>query len=203
MAPVTVMAKIFIQQLWKENLDLDASIPHHLQKQWNDFSRGLLDLSSIQIPRHVFNGNLYKIFSLHVFSDASTRAYGAAVYFRTILPDNTVTIRLLCDKSKVTPIDERTIPKLELCAAVLGTKLLNKVKIVYFWYDSEIVLWWIHGSEIKLKTFTRNRIVEILKHTIPIQWRHVKTAENPAYFIFRGMHPRYIYGSDCQWNMEF
>ena len=128
MAPVTVMAKIFIQQLWKENLDLDASFSHHLQKQWNDFSRGLLDLSSIQIPRHVFNGNLYKIFSLHVFSDASTREYGAAVYFRDILPDNTVTIRLFCAKSKVTPIDESTIPELELCAAVLGTKLLNKVK---------------------------------------------------------------------------
>ena len=39
MAAVTVTAKIIIQQLWKVNLDWDASIPHHLLEQWNDFSR--------------------------------------------------------------------------------------------------------------------------------------------------------------------
>ena len=58
--------------------------------------------------------------------------------------------------------------------------------------------------------------MEILKHITPNQWRHVKTAENPADFISRGLHPldikdchlwvygpRYLYGSDRQWNMEF
>ena len=135
----------------------------------------LAELSSILIPRHVFNGNLYKSFSLHVFSDASTRAYGAPVYVRAILPDNTVTVRLLCVKSKVTPINEKNMPELKLCAAVLGTQLLIKLKKEilianhddYFWCNSEIG--WIHGSKNKLKTLARNRIVEILKQTIPNQ----------------------------------
>ena len=60
---------------------------------------------------------------------------------------------------QVPPLDARTIPELELCAALLSSKLIFKIKKeipienhdIHFWCDFEIVLWWIHGPEIILQ----------------------------------------------------
>ncbi|XP_026330484.1 uncharacterized protein LOC113237982 [Hyposmocoma kahamanoa] len=66
---------------------------------------------------------------LHSFSDASQNAYGACVYLRSEDSEGNVTINLLCSKSKVAPIKATTIPRLELCAALLAAKLEVLVQI--------------------------------------------------------------------------
>ncbi|XP_048478218.1 uncharacterized protein LOC119693424 isoform X3 [Plutella xylostella] len=60
-------------------------------------------------------------------SDASERAYGSCVYIRTIRNDGTAHVCLLTSKNKVAPIKPTTIPRLELCGALLGTRLCKKV----------------------------------------------------------------------------
>ncbi|KAB0804506.1 hypothetical protein PPYR_01476 [Photinus pyralis] len=88
---------------------------------------------------------------LHGFSDASVRAYGACIYIREILVDNSVRCQLLCAKSRVAPLKTLTLPKLELCAALLLTDLVDKVlnssrkefaRVIYY-CDSTITLSWI------------------------------------------------------------
>lgn len=103
--------------------------------------------------------------------------------------------QLLCSKCKVAPIKTITIPRLELCAIELGSKLLAKIKSismlanapVFVWTDSEIALYWIRKSSGELKTFVANRVSRILKSIVAEQSRHVRSEENPADLLSRGI----------------
>ena len=64
---------------------------------------------------------------LHLFADASELAYGAACYIKLKYADGTVKVTFLLGKSRLAPIKFVTIPKLELCAAVLAAKMCESV----------------------------------------------------------------------------
>lgn len=67
------------------------------------------------------------VFELHGFSDASNVAYATVVYARTIDEKGRVYVHLITSKTRVAPIQQVSIPRLELCGAVLLAKLLNEV----------------------------------------------------------------------------
>ncbi|XP_073941100.1 uncharacterized protein [Choristoneura fumiferana] len=129
---------------------------------------------------------------MHVFSDASQAAYGACVYMKSVTQNHHVTVRLLCAKSKVSPLKPTTMPRLELCAALLAARLgravLDSLRYkpdrVVHWSDSTIVLAWLKNNTAQLKSFVANRVNEIIENTKPSSWRYVPTAENPADLVF-------------------
>jgi hypothetical protein len=61
---------------------------------------------------------------VYVFGDASERAYGAAIYLRSVV-DNAATVRLICSKARLALIKRLTLPRLELLAALVATRLLR------------------------------------------------------------------------------
>ena len=71
-------------------------------------------------PRHI----LYEHTELHVFTDTSSKAYGAAVY---TVNDTRTQSNLLMSTARVAPCREGrlTIPKLELTASLIGARLIN------------------------------------------------------------------------------
>ncbi|GFT20251.1 uncharacterized protein TNCV_4060461 [Trichonephila clavipes] len=84
-----------------------------------------------------------------------------------------------------------TIPRLELCAAVLLVKLVKRVVAalqletteLYLWSDSMIVLTWLRREPMDLKTF-------VIQELYPNQlWRHVPSDQNPADLVSRGVDP--------------
>ena len=85
---------------------------------------------------------------LHGFADASVTAYAAAIYIKVTFISGEITSMLLIGKSKVASIKSLSIPRLELLAAVLMTKLLEFVRTTlqlsaipcYCWTDSTVVL---------------------------------------------------------------
>nr|XP_049693770.1 uncharacterized protein LOC126054057 isoform X5 [Helicoverpa armigera] len=77
------------------------------------------------IPRWI-TCELSSSVQLHVFTDASERAYGACLYVRSVSLSGEVHVHLLTAKSKVAPVKSTTIPRLELCAALLGSRLYMK-----------------------------------------------------------------------------
>lgn len=85
---------------------------------------------------------------LHGYRDASRRGYGACLFARSINSQGTIAVRLVCGKSRVTPLNGVAIPLLELCAAPVLKKSYLKIKPhfdvpvsqVTFWSDCTIVL---------------------------------------------------------------
>ena len=130
-----------------------------------------------------------------MFSDASQLAYGAVAYIRTS-SNNKVSCSFLISKAKVAPIKQLSIPKMELQAAVLGTRLSRFVntnqnilfKETVFWCDSTAVLAWIKSTD-KLKVHVANRVREIQNNSSSDSWHHIGDKNNPADHVSRGIDP--------------
>ncbi|XP_073956544.1 uncharacterized protein [Choristoneura fumiferana] len=206
LSPVVIIPKIMLQRLWQQKLDWDQPVPEGIKADWIKFCDNLKYLTNLQIPRLVL-GDSPKTIELHSFSDASQIAYGACIYMRTISHNDEVKVKLLCSKSKVAPLKPTTIPRLELCAALLAAKLTKSVqeslryqpdKIVH-WCDSSVVLAWIKGDVTRLKIFVANRISEITELTSPLAWRYVPTDMNPADLISKGVDAKQLLSRPLWW----
>jgi hypothetical protein len=64
---------------------------------------------------------------LHRFGDASEHGYAGVVYLRTVQADGIISVTIVCPKAKVAPTKLISLPRLELCAALLLARLLYKV----------------------------------------------------------------------------
>nr|XP_034828792.1 uncharacterized protein LOC117986080 [Maniola hyperantus] len=207
-SPVVITAKIFIQKLWKLKLEWDDEITDGLLAEWIKFREDLVNLKDILIPRWLNSERGCKT-ELHAFSDASQVAYAAAVYIRVKNEEIDTKVSLVTAKTKVAPIDkESSIPRLELCGAVLAAKLLHEVSQVmnipkenlHAWTDSTVVLAWLKGPPCRWATFVSNRVSEILTMTEYNQWRYVSTNANPADCASRGLKPDELKNHTLWWN---
>lgn len=82
-APNTVMAKMLIQKLWLERGTWDETVSNTLEEEWKQIRADLVNIIEIKIERWLGTMTISndKI-QIHGFSDASMRAYAAAVYIR-------------------------------------------------------------------------------------------------------------------------
>lgn len=201
--PCIITAKVLLQKLWSENVTWDQPLPHHILTSWLEFSSQLDKLNDLIISRKVTCDNPTHL-SLHGFADASETSYGACVYVVTENLKGERASNLLCAKSKVAPLKSLTMPRLELCAALVLSqlifKVLNSINIkidkVYCWSDSTIVLAWLRTPPNVLKPFVANRVSEIQKTTNSFEWKHVPTLDNPADIISRGLEPKQLIKSE-------
>ena len=187
LSPVSIRAKILIQNLWKGKYDWDEPLPENAQQEWIQLAKDIEDATGTTFPRYYSVKNSR---SLHVFVDASMKAYGAVAY----LQDDRNTA-LVMAKTRVAPVKELTLPQLELMAAVIGARLVHHLrdtleyKDITLWSDSQIVLQWLKTSKL-LKRFISNRIGEIKQLTINCNWKYCPTNCNPADLLTRGMNAK-------------
>lgn len=192
-SPIVIIAKLLIQKLWQAKVGWENDVPEDIKVSWLKFRNNLPLLDTLKLSRKVICSK-YTSIELHGFGDASQRAYGCCLYVRCKNENDEYTSTLLCSKSRVAPIKQVTLPRLELCAALLLARLAHKViehmdikfDKLYFWSDSQITLSWIQGSPSKWKTFVANRVSEIQQLTDVNNWYHVKSQDNPADLISRG-----------------
>uniref|UniRef100_A0A8D8MGU8 CCHC-type domain-containing protein n=1 Tax=Cacopsylla melanoneura TaxID=428564 RepID=A0A8D8MGU8_9HEMI len=197
-SPAVIYAKLLVKELWELQLSWDERPPDHVVTRWFTFLEELPKLNSLSVPRHIAVSNDVKL-TIIGFADSSEKAMGAVVYSRVEYPDDSVRCTLLCSKSKVAPKKYVSIPRLELSAAVLLSKLVScvvktyeprfPVSNVFCFTDSTVALAWIHSNPCKYKTFVANRIQQIHDHISPQTFYHVPGADNPADCITRGLLP--------------
>ncbi|XP_071056102.1 uncharacterized protein [Onthophagus taurus] len=206
LCPVTINAKIILQEIWQAGLNWDEVLPNHIHTSWVKFRQQLPYLNSIRVPRHI-SLQYSRSLELHGFSDASTKAYGACIYLRSCGVDGDVISRLICAKSRVAPLKQITVPRLELMGALLLADLMSKVKNALivdilktiYWTDSSVVLGWLSIEPSQLQIFVGNRVTKILERTNSNEWRYVSTKDNPADPISRGVNVRELSNLEKYW----
>lgn len=201
LAPYIIKAKIILQESWIEGLQWDEPFPQTLDTKIRAWVAELPTVSEFEVPR-CYKKEMPIETSLHTFSDASGQAYGAVSYVRNRYSDDSITVRIVMAKARVTPLKAVSIPRLELMAAVLGLRLAIRIKellgiaCLIWWTDSMDVLHWIRGQSRKYKPFVAHRVATIQSHSSPTQWRHVPGKLNPADLASRGTQMENLIGDN-------
>jgi hypothetical protein len=194
-SPALLPAKRIIQKLWLLNVGWDEEVNTEIKEEWLHIRKGLDEIKNIKLDRwlNTTPASMNDV-AIHGYCDASNSAYGAVAYLRVRIQDGEYKTFLLAAKTRVGPVKPMTVPKLELCGAVLLSRLLKQISEatriptnqMFAWTDSTIVLAWLRGDPTRWQTFVRNRVVAI-QDIIPNRWYHVRTSENPADIASRGM----------------
>ena len=196
LSPFIIRLKIMFRTLCLGKLDWDDVLPDNLLGEWKSIIAELGTLSNLHVDRCYFYTEPSHVnFQLHGFCDASLQAYAAVVYLRTVYADGSVTVRIIASKTRVSPVKSQTIPRLELLAAVILTRLAIVVREsllmlgdmeLHFWTDSNVVLSWI-SSNRSYKQYVTSRIKEIHQNTNREDWHHCPGVLNPADMPSRGL----------------
>ncbi|XP_062710405.1 uncharacterized protein LOC134288715 [Aedes albopictus] len=185
-----IHGKMLVQDVWRTNTAWDEKIPDEIFPTWQRWVQSLRELTQFRIDRCYFPGYTPKALEtleLHVFVDASVSAYAAVAYFR-IVDRATVRCSLVSSKTKVAPIKQLSVPRLELQAAVLGTRLTKSIISSHtlsinrkvFWSDSNTVLAWLRSDQRRFHQFVAFKIGEIQEETDVSEWRKVPSGWNVA-----------------------
>jgi hypothetical protein len=126
-------------------------LPHDIGARWHAWTNSLPLLTEIDIPRWVETSNGHNT-QIHVFCDASERAYGAVLY----VPSSTregIIVRLVCNKNRLAPVKKITLPPLEILAEIVGARLLEycretglDIRDATLWTNATLALSWIRSN---------------------------------------------------------
>ena len=210
LSPITLELKHLMQRVWQCQITWDEQLPTELTAAYMDWRTKLEALKGIRIQRFCLSMEQRDKVTLHAFCDASEKGYAACVYVVAEDSMGSKTSKLLTAKAQVAPLKVQSIPRLELCGALLGQRLLSSVlgallmmKLVvlerFAWTDSTIVLSWLKQEPSKWTTFVANRVSEIQQDR-ELQWNHVPTHENPADVGSRGLKPSLLESNELWWQ---
>lgn len=185
--PLTLPAKLSLQEQCRQNFGWDVTISHTLSEQWIKWICGLSLLADFEVPRCLkpkdFSKSVHS--QIYHFSNASELGYGTVSCLRMTNTEGKVHVAFLMGKARVAPLKRQTIPRLELAAAALSIKVDRMLKAELpsptntsvFWSDSTFVLKSILNDHMRFHTYVANRLREATQVS---QWRYIDTRRNPA-----------------------
>ena len=217
-APFTLPAKKILQDLCREGVGWDDTIPDQYQVRWAKWLCELPLLEQFKANRCVKPAEFGTVVSqqIHLFSDASSVGYGSVAYLRLRDDSDRIYCTFLMGKARLTPIKSVTMPRLELTAATVSIRVGELLKrevdgnpeFVYL-TDSTTVLRYIANEQQCFHVFVANRVQLIRDHSSPSQWKYVDTRENPADDASRGLNglalvagQRWLQGPGFLWKPE-
>ncbi|GBM79729.1 hypothetical protein AVEN_27373-1 [Araneus ventricosus] len=161
--PATLMPKLLLQECWKLKLSWDTDLPSWMAKKFVKWKEQLKFLNDISIPRCLDKNEGDRNITLHVFCDASEKAYAACIFLRSEGDDST-DCQLIQARARVAPLKSISVSRLELLACNIGARLCQSVKeslgmeevATRYWSDSSNALYWIKKNE-NWATFVFNR----------------------------------------------
>ena len=205
-SPVILRGKIFLQHLWNQNCSWDETLSSQDVIQWLDIQEDIHKLKSSTFQRYIgFMQQENCTYHLLAFCDASKSAYATSVYLYQEC-GKLRKVDLLFSKTRLAPNKDISIPRLELLAAVIGTRCIRFVQkelkldicSKHIWLDSQCVLCWI-DSQKSLSKFVENRVKEI-KEEKDINFHYIPTKQNPADIASRGTSTSELQKNRLWWN---
>ena len=189
-SPIILEGKVLYREVCDSRLAWDKALSGIALDKWNAWKKILPD--KVEIP-HSLAQHQERIvgIDLHGFGDASNKGVASAVFAVVRIAQGTQQ-SLVTAKSRLAK-QGLTIPRQELVCAHMTANLISKVKKaltgfpvegVYDWLDSSVALHWIKGNG-DYRQFVANRVKKIQQHSF-IQWRYVRSDQNPANLGSRG-----------------
>lgn len=188
--PVVIQGRLILRELSLQTTEWDSVLPEDMKGRWVEWQQSLQCLSEVHVPRPYTKMSLSqaKCVELCIFSDASMKAICAVSYLKVMARDDTTEVGFVLGKARLAPQPELTIPRLELCAAVMAVEMseviceeidhpINKIS---FYTDSKVVLGYIYNQSRRFYVYVNNRVRRIRESTTPEQWHFVTTDQNPA-----------------------
>ncbi|XP_042206555.1 uncharacterized protein LOC121855585 [Homarus americanus] len=155
-APFIIRVIILFQCECRLRLGWDEPLSAVNHTTWSTWLGELAHLGKLSVPRCLKTACAQEIISaqLHTFCDASQVAYGAVTYLRMVDSSGSIQCSFVYGRAKLAPLKQLTIPRLELCAAVLAVNADRTIRREttmtihesYFWTDSMLVLQYTANS---------------------------------------------------------
>ncbi len=196
LAPVVLSAKGILRNLCRGQLGWDDASLLIVAQEWKVWLDDLYQLEDFKVNRCLKPFTFGEVASaqLHHFADASENGYGTVTYLLLQNIRGQVYCAFVMGKARVAPLKSITIPRMELTARVVASrmdKLWRKelqmpLQGSVFWTDSTSVLKYIRNETSRFKIFVANRVSEILTSSNSSQWRYVNTSSDPADLASRG-----------------
>ncbi|XP_023289117.1 uncharacterized protein LOC111674124 [Orussus abietinus] len=195
LAPFTIRSKLLLQNVWRSGIGWDTQLKDEEYELWQRWMKDLKNITGCTVPRcYAVRAQQPIDAELHVFCDASEKAFAAVAYWRLRYDATTTDVAFIAGKSRVAPLKLVSIPRMELQAAVLAVRLAQTITEEHeikaskrrYWTDSRTVLLWIKSDPRKYKAFVAHRLGEIDDMTKVDEWRWVPTKQNPADDATRG-----------------
>lgn len=190
LAPVTVRGCLLLRELSLQTTEWDSPLPEDLKGRWIEWQQSLQCLSKVNVPRTYTKMSLLqaKCVELCVFSDASMKAICAVSYLKVTTGDGKTEVEFALGKARLAPQPELTVPRLELCAAVMAVEMAeviceeidHPIDKTSFYTNSKVVLGYIHNQSRHFYVYVNNCVCRIRESTTPEQWHFVTTDQNPA-----------------------
>ncbi|XP_053390171.1 uncharacterized protein LOC123560839 [Mercenaria mercenaria] len=200
---------------WQEALDLysrkfdwdDPLEEIDILDTWSSVKKNLEEITAFTFSRSmaVYTCRQNTEYTLLCFCDASADAYATSIYLHQKGESDTQ-VNLVFAKSRLAPLKEITIPRLELMAVLIGVRCLKfvrdqlklDIKNMYVWTDSQCVIQWIKSYK-DLPIFVRNRVSEI-KADEKIKFEYISGDQNPADVASRGCSLTKLSVFELWWN---
>ena len=212
LSPLLVPLKRLFQDVCRLKVNWDACLPDEFCQRWHNIVDDIPQGFNVEIDRS-FLGDLssdeIRSIQIHGFSDASQTAYGAVVYLR-IKTDKGIVTKLVSAKTRISPLKNETMPRLELMASLILARLITSVKnnlrecckieSIHCWCDSQIVLYWLLNENKIQKQFVQNRLVQIRNLVANESWGYCPSAHNPADLTSRGVSFSKIVAKKLWWE---
>jgi hypothetical protein len=171
------------------HVNWDEDLPEKLRLRWEQWVSSLIHFQKLKIPRKYSDISFVKASrrEIHVFSDASKDAIASVAYLKLFFDEHS-DVSFLMGKAKVSPTNGHTIPRLEMCAAVLSVEIADIVKQklnidskdVHYYTDSKVVLGYVTNETRRFFMYVSNRVNRIRASSSPEKWSYVATDHNPA-----------------------
>ena len=128
-SPVTLQGKVFLQKLWNKKLSWDEHLSEEDKSEGINIKEDLKKLPSCRFPRYIgLTQKDHEKVTYLLVGDASKHAYAGVVYpYQRI--GNICKVDLVFSKLRLAPNKAVSIPRLELLAALIGTRAIQLSQI--------------------------------------------------------------------------